>query len=154
MINLSSKTQAIIQESKNTLRKIVFTNGCFDILHRGHVSYLNNARNLGDYLIIGLNSDDSIKKIKGPNRPIQNEQDRKYILENLKCVDCVEIFNEETPLNLIKHISPNILVKGGDWPVENIIGSEHVLSLNGEVKSLNLEEGLSTSNIVEKIKSS
>ena len=95
-------------------KKVVFTNGCFDIIHRGHVSYLNEARALGDLLVVGLNSDASVKRLKGESRPVNHEQDRKFVMENLKAVDFVFIFEEDTPLNLIKEISPDILVKGGD----------------------------------------
>lgn len=150
-MKLEQTTIAILKKAKEEGKKVVFTNGCFDILHKGHVSYLNNAKSLGDFLIIGLNSDESVKRLKGTKRPIQNQEDRKFILENLKSVDSVEVFNEETPLNLIKQIKPNILVKGGDWPVEKIVGSDFVNNLGGETKTLNFEDGLSTSNIVNKI---
>lgn len=137
---------------KNKDKKIVFTNGCFDIVHRGHISYLNEAKSLGDLLVIGLNSDKSVKELKGPERPINNEQDRKFLLENLKSVDFVEIFNEQTPLNLIKKIMPDILVKGGDWEIEQIVGSKEVIDNGGQVFSLNFVDGFSTTNIIEKIK--
>ncbi len=133
--------------------KVVFTNGCFDILHVGHVEYLNEAKKLGEKLIVGLNSDASVKRLKGSDRPINNQQDRKFILENLKAVDEVIIFNEETPIDLIERVQPNILVKGGDWKVDQIVGHEFVLSLGGEVKSLQFKEGYSTSSTLEKIKS-
>lgn len=135
----------------NKSKKIVFTNGCFDILHRGHVAYLNEAKSCGDLLVLGLNSDASVKKLKGPERPVNSEEDRKFILENLKAVDFVEIFTEETPLNLIKKIMPHTLVKGGDWSVEQIVGSKEVLANGGEVYSLNFVDGFSTTNIIEKI---
>lgn len=138
---------------QNKDKKIVFTNGCFDILHRGHVTYLNEAKKLGDVLVIGLNSDASVKRLKGESRPINSEQDRKFVLENLKAVDFVEIFEEDTPLNLIQKITPNILVKGGDWKPEQIVGSDYVLSKGGEVKSLNFVDGFSTTNTIEKINS-
>lgn len=132
-------------------KKLVFTNGCFDILHRGHVEYLNEARNLGDYLLIGVNSDASVKKIKGPNRPINNEDDRAYLLDNLKSVDYVIVFEEDTPYNLIKEIIPDLLVKGGDWKEDDIIGSDVVKENGGEVKSLNFVENYSTTSVIEKI---
>lgn len=100
----------------------VFANGCFDLLHTGHVNLLNFAKSLGDYLIVGLNSDLSVKSIKGSARPINNEKDRKFLLENLKCVDEVVIFNESTPLELIKNIKPDIIVKGGDYKEQNVVG--------------------------------
>lgn len=132
-------------------KKIVFTNGCFDILHRGHVEYLNEAKKLGDLLVVGLNSDRSVKELKGPERPVNAENDRKFVLQNLKAVDFVQIFDEQTPLNLIKAINPDILVKGGDWKPEQIVGSEHVLTNGGEVLSLNFVDGYSTTKIIHKI---
>lgn len=138
---------------KNKDKKIVFTNGCFDILHKGHVAYLNEAKKCGDVLIVGLNSDASVKRLKGEERPINNEEDRKFVLENLKSVDFVEIFIEDTPLNLIKTITPNYLVKGGDWTVDQIVGSDHVISNGGEVYSLNFVDGYSTTGIIKKINS-
>lgn len=136
-------------KSKN--KKIVFTNGCFDILHRGHVSYLNEAKKQGEFLVIGLNSDASVKRLKGESRPVNTELDRKFILENLKAVDHVEIFNEDTPLELIKALKPNVLVKGGDWKPEQIVGSEYVQANGGEVYSLNFVDGYSTTNLINKV---
>ena len=135
------------------VEKIVFTNGCFDILHVGHVHYLNEAKSLGTKLIVGLNSDNSVKRLKGNERPINNEMDRKFILENLKAVDEVIIFDEDTPENLIKKVRPNILVKGGDWPIDKIVGYEFVTASGGEVKSLSFKNGYSTTSTLEKIKS-
>lgn len=141
-----------IRESiKDENKKLVFTNGCFDILHRGHIEYLNEARNLGDYLLVGVNSDASVKKLKGLNRPINNENDRAYLLDNLKSVDYVIIFEEDTPYNLIKEIIPDMLVKGGDWKEEDIIGSDVVKENGGEVKSLNFINDYSTTSVIEKI---
>lgn len=132
-------------------KKIVFTNGCFDLLHVGHIVYLEEAKKLGDVLIVGINTDESVRKLKGPNRPIQNENDRCEILAALKAVDHTILFSEETPLNLIKIIKPDILVKGGDWKIEQIVGSEFVLSYGGIVKSLNYVTGKSTTSIVDSI---
>lgn len=132
-------------------KKLVFTNGCFDILHRGHVSYLNSAREQGDFLIVGLNSDSSVKRLKGEKRPINDEDDRKFVLENLKAVDFVEIFEEDTPLELIKAVCPNVLVKGGDWKPDQIVGSDFVMENGGEVKSLMFIDGKSTTGTIEKI---
>ena len=132
-------------------KKVVFTNGCFDILHRGHVTYLNEAKSLGDILVIGLNSDASVKRLKGESRPVNDEQDRKFVLENLKAVDYVFIFEEDTPYNLISSLKPNCLVKGGDWKVEQIVGSDIVLATGGEVKSLNFVDGFSTTSTIEAI---
>jgi rfaE bifunctional protein nucleotidyltransferase chain/domain len=131
----------------------VFTNGCFDILHRGHVQYLNEARALGGRLVVGLNSDSSVKRLKGETRPINSESDRKFILENLKAVDEVIIFDQDTPLELIKKIRPNILVKGGDWKIEQIVGGQEVLSWGGSVQSLQFVEGKSTTSIIQEIQS-
>lgn len=144
-----SRLEEFLEKYKG--RKVVFTNGCFDILHRGHVAYLNEARSLGDALIIGLNSDQSVKRLKGESRPVNAELDRKFVLENLKCVDFVEIFEEDTPYNLINRVQPQVLVKGGDWKPDQIVGSDIVLAAGGEVKSLRFEEGYSTTGIIEKV---
>jgi len=135
----------------NQGKRIVFTNGCFDILHRGHVTYLAEARKLGDLLLIGLNSDDSVKRLKGPERPINNEGDRQYVLSQLKSVDFVEIFTDDTPLELIKKINPQVLVKGGDWKIDQIVGAKEVIANGGDVFSLNFVDGYSTTNIIHKI---
>ena len=133
-------------------KTLVFTNGCFDILHRGHVTYLNEARKLGDALIIGLNTDQSVKRLnKGTNRPINKELDRKYILENLKAVDCVQLFDEETPLELIKLIRPQILVKGADYSLETIVGAKEVISFGGKVLTIDLVNGFSTTATIKKM---
>lgn len=132
-------------------KKIVFTNGCFDILHVGHTRYLEEAKALGDVLVIGLNSDASVKRLKGPSRPIQNQSDRQELLLALRFVDYVFIFEEDTPLNLIKKINPQVLVKGGDWAPDQIVGSEFVLSNGGDVRSLPFSQGKSTTGIVGKI---
>lgn len=132
-------------------KKIVFTNGCFDIIHRGHVSYLNEAKNKGDFLIVGLNSDASVKRLKGETRPINNQKDRKFVLENLKPVDQVIIFDEDTPYNLIKKIQPDVLVKGGDWKVQDIVGSDIVLAKKGKVESLSFIDHYSSTSILKKI---
>lgn len=131
-------------------KKIVFTNGCFDLLHIGHVTYLEEAKKLGDVLIVGINNDESVKRLKGPTRPVQNESDRCQILAALKAVDHTILFAEDTPLNLIKAVKPDVLVKGGDWKPEQIVGSEYVLANGGKVMSLNFVNGKSTSNIIEK----
>ncbi len=136
---------------KNQGKKIVFTNGCFDILHRGHVTYLAEARKLGDLLVVGVNADASVKRLKGPERPINNEKDRSYVLSQLKSVDFTEIFTEDTPLNLILEVKPNILVKGGDWKIDQIVGGKEVQSSGGQVFSLNFVDGYSTTNLIEKI---
>jgi len=146
---LSLETKLFLEKNKH--KKIVFTNGCFDILHLGHVEYLNEARSLGDALIIGLNSDASVKRLKGPDRPINNENDRAQMLLNLKAVDCVQVFNNDTPWEIIKLISPDILVKGGDWKPDQIVGSDIVLAKGGIVKSLMFKDGYSTSSLIEAV---
>lgn len=133
-------------------KKIVFTNGCFDLLHVGHIRYLNQAKNCGDLLIVGVNSDNSVKKLKGPTRPIQNENHRAEILLNLKSVDFVTVFDQETPEELIKTIRPDLLVKGGDWKIEQIAGGQYVQSYGGQVLSLTFIEGQSTTKLIEKSK--
>jgi D-beta-D-heptose 7-phosphate kinase/D-beta-D-heptose 1-phosphate adenosyltransferase len=129
-----------------TTKKIIFTNGCFDILHIGHISLLEHAKSLGDYLIVGINSDDSVRKLKGPNRPINKEDNRKKVLESIKYVDQVVIFNEETPYNLIKKIMPYIIVKGGDYNKENVVGKEFA-----EIVIFEYINEYSTTNIVKKL---
>lgn len=131
-------------------KKIVFTNGCFDLLHIGHVRYLNEARKLGDYLVVGINSDSSVKVLKGPTRPIQNQDDRAEILSSLESVNATVIFTESTPERLIKNVKPDILVKGGDWTVDQIVGGHFVQSYGGQVMSLQFVEGKSTTKIIEK----
>lgn len=133
--------------------KVVFTNGCFDILHYGHLHYLIQARELGDRLIIGLNSDASVTRLKGKHRPIQDLRTRQMMLASLEFVDAVVLFEEDTPLNLIKALLPDILVKGGDYSPETIVGAKEVHDSGGEVKVLSFIPGYSTSSIEQKIKS-
>ncbi len=132
-------------------KKIVFTNGCFDIIHAGHVDYLEKAKALGDVLVVGMNSDNSIKRIKGEKRPIVPQEMRARVLASLKPVDYVVIFEEDTPLELIKRVKPHVLVKGGDWKLENIVGREFVESYGGVVKTIPFEYDISTSKIIEKV---
>jgi D-beta-D-heptose 7-phosphate kinase/D-beta-D-heptose 1-phosphate adenosyltransferase len=134
-------------------QKIVFTNGCFDLLHPGHIAYLNSARQLGDFLIIGLNTDLSVRKLKGKNRPINDENVRAYMLAGLSSVDGVVFFDEDTPLELIQSICPAILVKGGDYTKDKIVGAAEVEAYGGHVEVIPFLEGYSTSAIIEKIKS-
>lgn len=141
-----------IKKLKQENKKIVFTNGCFDILHAGHINYLSKARSLGNALIIGLNSDSSVKRLKGMSRPVIAQKNRAILLAALETVDFVVIFKEQTPLKLIKAIKPDVLVKGGDWKKEAIVGSDFVESYGGKVKSLAYIQGLSTRNIIAKIK--
>lgn len=134
--------------------KVVFTNGCFDILHFGHLHYLAAARDLGDRLVIGLNSAASVRRLKGPTRPINDELTRTHLLAALLFVDAVVLFEQDTPLELIQLIKPDVLVKGGDWKPEQIVGSELVIAHGGQVLSLPFVAGYSTTNIEQKIKSS
>lgn len=134
--------------------KIVFTNGCFDLLHRGHVDYLAKAADLGTRLVIGVNTDASVSKIKGEHRPIQDEQSRLHILASLGFVDAVVLFDEETPYNLIQQVQPDVLVKGADYKPENIVGYDIVKAKGGEIKTLDFIPGYSTSLIEKKIKNS
>jgi rfaE bifunctional protein nucleotidyltransferase chain/domain len=129
-------------------RKVVFTNGCFDILHRGHLEYLNAARSLGAMLIVGLNSDASVARLKGPSRPVNGWEDRCYALASLFCVDAVIDFSEDTPLELIKALQPDILVKGGDYEENDIVGAEAVTSAGGTVQIIPLVKGYSTTNFI------
>ena len=131
-------------------QKIVFTNGCFDLLHIGHVRYLQEAKKQGDLLLVGVNSDRSVSALKGPQRPIQTEKDRAEILAALGCVDFTVIFDEDTPEKLIHQVKPDVLVKGGDWKIEQIVGSDFVLASGGEVKSLIFVDGKLTTKIIEK----
>ncbi len=133
-------------------KRIVFTNGVFDLLHKGHTAYLLEARNIGDLLVVGLNADSSVRRLKGETRPIQNEEDRAYILASLKACDCIVIFDEDTPFDLIAALIPDILVKGGDYKIEDIVGKEIVELNGGIVKTIPFVEGKSTTNIVEKMK--
>lgn len=136
---------------KSEGKKIVFTNGCFDILHRGHVEYLMKAKELGDVLIVGLNSDSSVRKIKGEGRPIVPQEDRAFILSNFAFVDYVVIFDEPTPYELISKIVPDVLVKGSDWSVENVVGRDVVEANGGKVVLIELTPNRSTTNIIKTI---
>ena len=144
--NLKNTISALRQFEK----KIVFTNGCFDILHPGHLKLLKEAKSFGDILIVGINSDSSVRILKGEGRPVVNQQDRLVILACLKIVDFVIIFEEETPLNLIKCISPAVLVKGGDYKLSEIVGGEHVIKNGGKVKIVKSKPGYSTSKFLKK----
>ncbi len=143
----------IRKKIKEEGKKLVFTNGCFDIIHRGHVSYLNRAKALGDYLVVALNSDESVKRLKGEGRPINKLVDRAYVIANLKAVDFVVSFEEDTPFEIISAIIPDILVKGGDWDINNIVGRDVVESHGGKVYSLPYIENYSTTSIINKMKS-
>lgn len=143
-----------VESWQSESEKIVFTNGCFDLLHYGHLHYLSEARALGDRLVIGLNSADSVSRLKGKHRPINDEQTRLFQLAAMEFVDLVVVFEEDTPFDLINLLQPDILVKGGDWKPEQIVGADIVLKKGGEVKSLAFVKGYSTTSIEEKIKNS
>ena len=142
-----------LEEKLNLWRKegktIVFSNGCFDILHRGHVEYLSKAADLGDVLIIGLNTDASVRRIKGPSRPVNDEKARAVVLAALEFVDAIMFFEEDTPYNLIKNVQPNVLVKGKDYKAEDIVGYDIVINKGGKVETIELVEGFSTTNILK-----
>lgn len=131
----------------------VFTNGCFDILHKGHIAYLEKAGELGDFLIVGLNSDDSVSRLKGEGRPIKSIDSREAIMGALGCVNMVVVFEEDTPQKLIEQLKPDILVKGGDYKKENIVGADFVIKNGGEVKIIDFLDGYSSSSIIDKIQS-
>ena len=133
-------------------KKVVFTNGCFDILHLGHIDYLSKAKDLGDVLLIGLNTDFSVQRLKGESRPVVNENARAMLLASLHFVDAVVLFDEDTPYELIKIVQPNILVKGSDYKEEDIVGYDIVKSNGGSIKTIDFLEGYSTSSIIEKLK--
>ena len=141
----------IINRMKAERKKIVFTNGCFDLLHVGHTRYLAQAKKLGDFLIIGLNSDSSVKELKGEDRPINSFEDRATLLSAIESVDLVIMFEEQTPENLIKDIVPDILVKGGDYNIEDIVGYQTVIQNGGQVKTLSFYDGYSSTNYINKI---
>lgn len=146
--SLLTQVQAWREEGK----KIVFTNGCFDILHLGHIDYLNRAADLGDVLVIGVNTDASTRRLKGEHRPLQDEKSRLHLLASLACVAAVVLFDEPTPLQLIKSVQPDILVKGADYSVDQIVGGPEVLALGGKVETIPLVSGYSTSAIEARIK--
>jgi len=148
--NLNDAVQTM-QQWRNENRRIVFTNGCFDLLHPGHIDYLQRARALGDALVIGLNDDASVRGLKGENRPINCSADRACMLTALRCVDLVVPFSESTPLNLIKALKPDVLVKGGDYRQENIVGAREVRDNGGEVVVMPFIEGFSSSALIQRI---
>ena len=146
-----ARLKAIVARLKRQGRKVVFTNGCFDILHVGHVRYLRMAKQRGDVLVIGLNTDRSVKKIKGEKRPVVPEKERAEILSALEFVDYVVLFDEPDPLRLIKALKPNVLVKGADWPKSRIVGREIVEKIGGRVVRIPLVAGASSTGVIEKI---
>jgi len=151
-IKTGNAAKAQVEDWKRQGKKVVFTNGCFDLLHLGHVDYLEKARHLGDVLVVGLNTDDSVSRFKGPQRPIQDQQSRARVMAALQAVDLVVYFDEDTPLSLISELLPQVLVKGSDYLAENIVGADVVKKAGGEVKTIDFVPGYATSRIVEKIK--
>ncbi|MEX1277091.1 MAG: D-glycero-beta-D-manno-heptose 1-phosphate adenylyltransferase, partial [Bacteroidota bacterium] len=142
---------AVCKRLKQQGKKVVFTNGCFDILHRGHVDYLTRAKALGDVLVVGVNADDSVRRLKGPDRPVVDQDDRAAVLAALAAVDYVSLFEEDTPFDLIRAIVPDVLVKGADWSVDAIVGKDVVEAAGGTVQSLEFLPNRSTSSIIQKI---
>ena len=134
-------------------KKVVFSNGCFDILHKGHVDYLEKARNKGDYLVLGLNTDNSVGRIKGSERPLQDEDSRARVMASLEFIDAVILFDQDTPFELISAILPDILVKGDDYSPNNIVGADVVINNGGQVETISLVEGYSSTNIINRLKS-
>jgi D-beta-D-heptose 7-phosphate kinase/D-beta-D-heptose 1-phosphate adenosyltransferase len=154
MVVKAGEAAAFAEAQRTAGRRVVFTNGVFDLLHPGHVRYLRQARALGDTLIVGLNSDASVRRNKGPDRPINVEGERAEILAALECVDAVVIFAEDTPDEIIKAVQPDVLVKGADWAADAIVGRDTVEARGGRVVRIPVEKGFSTTDIVERIKSS
>ncbi len=149
------KLQDLLNSWNAENKQIVFTNGCFDILHRGHVEYLSHARDLGDKLILGLNTDASVKRLgKSPERPINSQETRATILAGLECIDAIVLFDEDTPLELITFVQPDVLVKGNDYKAEDIVGYDAVVAKGGKVMTIQLVDGFSTTKLIEKMKTS
>lgn len=151
-IRAAAEAKKKVAEWKSKGERIVFTNGCFDILHLGHVDYLEKARNLGDRLVVGLNTDSSVSRFKGPERPVQDQNSRARLMSSLQFVDMVVLFDEDTPHQLISLLVPDVLVKGSDYLAENIVGADVVKKAGGEVKTLDFIDGYSTSKVIEKIR--
>lgn len=147
-----SRTFFVENAVKLHQQKIVFTNGCFDVLHFGHVHYLLQAKELGDILVVGLNSDDSVRRLKGPSRPINGEKERAFVLAALTCVDYIVVFEEDTPKELIETVRPDVLVKGGDYALDQIVGADFVTRNGGSVTTLPFVEGFSSTRIIEQLK--
>ena len=150
----NTEAVSMLQNWKKEGKKIVFTNGCFDLLHIGHVLYLQEAKALGDILVVGLNTDASVARLKGAHRPIKDQYNRSHILAALSSVDMVILFDEETPILLVEKTLPDVLVKGGDWSAAQIVGSDIVIANGGSVRSLQFVEGYSTTLLEQKIKNS
>jgi rfaE bifunctional protein nucleotidyltransferase chain/domain len=151
IVDLEGLTKKLAEWRKGG-QKIVFTNGCFDLLHQGHVEYLEKSKNRGERLVVGLNSDDSVRRLKGKDRPVLNQQARSAVLAALESVDAVIIFDQDTPHNLIQQVIPDILIKGGDYDIKDIVGADIVKKNGGKVETIPMTEGYSTSGIINKIK--
>jgi len=150
--NTKESLQPILKSWSEAGYKVVFTNGCFDILHRGHVEYLCHARDLGDKLVLGLNTDSSVRRLgKSPDRPVNNEQTRATILAALECIDAIILFDEDTPYELIGFVQPDVLVKGNDYKAEDIVGYDIVSAKGGQVITIPLVQGFSTTKLIEKL---
>ena len=145
------KLKKTVNSLKKAGKKVVFTNGCYDLLHVGHIRLLQSARKKGDILIVAINSDASVRRIKGDKRPLVNQKERAETLAALECIDIVTVFNEDDPFNIIKDIMPDILVKGGDWPLDKIIGSDIVIKNGGKVMNIKYQAGKSTTNLVGRV---
>jgi D-beta-D-heptose 7-phosphate kinase/D-beta-D-heptose 1-phosphate adenosyltransferase len=146
------EARAVVEEARSADRKVVFTNGCFDLLHRGHVDLLRAARGMGDLLVVGLNSDASVKRLKGDDRPWVSEEDRAVIVGALETVDIVVLFDEDTPLELIRELVPDVLVKGSDYRPEDVVGADVVTAAGGKVELVSLTEGRSSTALFEKLR--
>lgn len=151
-IKSSANLSKILAKLQSKGKRIVFTNGCFDIIHLGHIKYLSKAKKLGDVLVVGLNSDSSVRAIKGKSRPINNERDRAGVLASLNFIDYVTVFNESMPERLIKKLRPDVLVKGADWKAKDIVGNEFVKSYGGKVARVPFVKGYSTTSIINRVK--
>ncbi|HEV2148358.1 MAG TPA: D-glycero-beta-D-manno-heptose 1-phosphate adenylyltransferase [Longimicrobiaceae bacterium] len=147
---LLTREELVARLGRPRTQRVVFTNGCFDVLHRGHAEYLRQARLLGDVLVVGLNADDSVRRLKGPTRPVNPEEDRAYVLASLQAVDAVTVFGEDTPRDLIAALLPDVLVKGGDYRLEEIVGADEVAAAGGEVVIAPLVPGRSTTSILQR----
>jgi len=150
-IHTKAEAVDLVAQLRADGKKVVFTNGCFDIVHLGHVDYLEKARNLGDFLVVGLNTDSSVSRIKGPSRPVCDEKSRSRVMASFGFVDAVVFFDEPTPKELIEAIKPDILTKGKDYTVENIVGADFVIKAGGKVETIPLINGYSTSSVINKI---
>ena len=150
---VNTELRKIRERLKSEKKKVVFTNGVFDIVHRGHVEYLTKAKALGDVLLVGMNTDASVRRLKGPDRPVVSQNDRAFILAALRVVDYVCLFGEDTPYNLIKEVVPDVLVKGSDWAIDDIVGKDIVEAAGGKVQTIDYVPNRSTTNIIQKIAS-